>query len=244
MRHFFLALLLSLPGLALAAEPKATISGPTTATVGQAVLLDLGGSASDPEYPLQVEVAGDGEFKPTLRLWYDATAKPGLAVLTAPRTGSYTVVVVAIGKPEGSDKTLTRIAAWPLTIEPIAPAPKPDPDPPGPIPPDPIPPGPTPVTGKLWGVLIVPDSPSPEQSALRTDPDIRKAFAAAKDTWLSFNLASESEVSGINWKTALANAGGPPAVLWMTDGGKILKSTPKATEASILADLKALRGGN
>lgn len=243
MRRLLLTLLLSLPSLAWSAEPKASIVGPTSATVGTPVLLDLGGSASDPEYPLQVEVAGDGEFRPTLRLWYDATAKPGLAVLTAPRTGSYTVVVVAIGKPEGSDKTLTRIAAWPITIEPIAPAPKPDPEPPGPIPPDPVPPGPSPVTGKLWGTLVLPAFPSVAEASLRTDPDIRAAFTAKNATFRNY-LAIEQEMDKPGWKAALAAAGGPPAVLWQNESGKVVKSTTGATEAKILADLKALRGGN
>jgi hypothetical protein len=241
MRRLLLALLLSLPALALGAEPKASIVGPTTATVGQPVLLDLGGSASDPEYPLQVEVAGEGDFKPTLRLWYDASQKPGLAVLTAPRAGSYTVVVVAIGKPEGSDKTLTRIAAWPLTVEPIAPAPKPPG--PDPVPPDPVPPAPGPITGSLWGVLVLPDLPSVPEAALRTSLAIRSAFAAKNTTFRSY-LASESEIQSAGWKAALTAAGGAPAVLWLTDGGKIVKTTAGATEAKILADLKALRGGN
>lgn len=243
MRRFVLSLLLLLPGLAFSAEPLAVISGPTSATVGAPVLLDLGGSASDPEYPLQVEVAGTGEFQPTLRLWYDASAKPGLAVLVAPRPGKYTVVVVAIGATK-EGKPATKIAAWPITIEPIAPAPKPDPDPPGPTPPDPVPPGPTPVAGKLWGTLIVPDLPSVAESALRTDPEIRAAFAAAKDTFLRSYLASEQEIQGAGWKTALAAAGGAPAVLWVTEDGKVVRTTKAATEESILADLKALRGGN
>lgn len=243
MRRLLLAVLLSLPGLALAAEPKAVVTGPTTATVGQAVLLDLGGSASDPEYPLQVEVAGDGEFKPTLRVWFDASQKPGLAVLTAPRAGSYTVVVVAIGKPDGSDKTLTRIAAWPITIEPIAPAPRPDPEPPGPIPPDPVPPGPTPVTGKLWGTLVLPAFPTVAEASLRTDPDIRAAFTAKNATFRNY-LAIEQEMDKPGWKAALTAAGGPPVVLWQNESGKVVKSTAGATEAKILADLTALRGGN
>lgn len=243
MRCFLLAVLLGMPSLAFAAEPKVVISGPTTAVVGTPVLLDLGGSQSDPEYPLQVEVAGDGEFKPALRLWYDASAKPGLAVLTAPRIGNYTVVVVAIGKPEGADKTATKIAAWPISIEPIAPAPKPDPDPPGPTPPDPVPPGPSPVTGKLWGVLVLPDLPSYAEASLRTDPDIRGAFTAKNATFRSY-LAGEQEIQSSTWKTALAAAGGPPAVLWIAEGGKVVASTKAATEEKILADLKTLRGGN
>lgn len=238
----FLAVLLLLASPAFAAEPKAVVIGPTTATVGAPVLLDLSGSVSDPEYPLQVEVAGDGDFKPTLRVWFDASAKPGLAVLTAPRPGSYTVVVVAIGKPDGTDKTLTRIAAWPISIEPIAPAPKP-PDPPGPTPPDPVPPGPGPVTGKLWGVLVLPDLPSVAEAALRTDPDIRSAFAARNATFRIY-LASEQELAKGGWQAALSAAGGPPAVLWQTETGKIIANTKAATEEKILADLKTLRGGN
>lgn len=245
MRRLLAVLILAISPTLFAAEPKAVISGPTTATVGTPVLLDLGGSQSDPEYPLQVEVAGDGEFKPALRLWYDASAKPGLAVLTAPRTGNYTVVVVAIGKPEGADKTATKIAAWPISIEPIAPAPKPpDPGPePGPTPPDPVPPGPSPVAGKLWGVLVLPDLPTYAEASLRTDPEIRGAFTAKNTTFRSY-LAGEQEIQSSTWKSALAAAGGPPAVLWIAEGGKVVASTKAATEEKILADLKTLRGGN
>lgn len=241
MRRLLLALLLSLPSLAFAAAPVASITGPTTATVGQPVMLDLAGSTSDADFPLQVEVAGDSEFKPTLRVWYDRDGKPGLAVLTAPRVGNYTVVVVAIGKPEGAQTSVMRIAAWPIEITPIAPAPKPPEPGPGPDPQPPTP-EPSPVAGKLWGVLVVPDLPSPAEAALRTDPDIRTAFAAKPDTFLRSYLASEQEVQGAGWKAALTSAGGAPAVLWIGEGGKLVKTTAQATEASILADLKSLRG--
>lgn len=243
MRRLLFALLL-IASPALGAEPKAVISGPTSAVVGTEVNLSLGGSAADPEFPLQVVIAGDAEFKPSLRVWLDdVTIKPGLAVLTAPRPGSYTVVVVAIGKPEGSDKTLTRIAAWPIEITAIPPAPRPDPDPPGPNPPDPKPPTPGPVTGKLWGVLVLPDLPSVAEAALRTDPDIRAAFAA-KDTIFRSYLASEQEIQAPGWKAALAAAGGPPAVLWQVESGRIVAHTKAADEAGILAGLKIVRGGN
>lgn len=239
MRRLLLALLL-ICSPAFAAEPKAVISGPTTATVGQSVLLDVGGSSTDADFPLQVEVAGEGEFRPTLRLWYDAAGKPGLAVLTAPRPGNYTVVVVAIGKPEGAQLNVTRIAAWPIAVDPIAPPPKPDPEP-GPKPPDPEP-GPSPVAGKLWGVLILPDLPSPSEAALRTDAEVRKAFAEVNTTFRSY-LASEQEVQGAGYKASITSAGGAPAVVWIAEGGKVVKTTAKASKDAILADLKALRGG-
>jgi hypothetical protein len=242
MRALLTALLLSLTSFVFAADPLAHITGPTTATVGVPVLLDVSGSATDADYPLQVEIAGADDLKPALRLWYDSAGKPGLAVLTAPRPGTFTVVVVAIGTPDKASKPITRIAAWPIEVTPIPPAPEPTPPTPGPGPSPPAP-TPTPVAGKLWGVLVVPDSPTVVQAALRTDPDIRAAFTA-KNAYLRSYLASESEVSGPNWKTALASAGGPPAVLWIGEDGKLVKTTPAATEATILADLKALRGGN
>lgn len=246
------ALLLAATALAPADEPKAIITGPTTALVGAPVLLDLGGSASDPEFPLQVEVAGDGQFKPTLRVWLDSVStKPGLAVMVAPRPGQYTVVVVAIGKPANADKSVTKIAAWPVEITPIPPAPEPTPTPgpgpgptpgPGPNPPPPPPPAPV-VAGKLWGVLVVPDLPTQAEAALRTSPAIRAAFASKNAFYRSY-LASESEIATPAWKAAIAAAGTLPAVVWITEDKRIAKVTPGATEASILADLKALKGGN
>jgi hypothetical protein len=254
--RFPAALLLPLPLLltlaaarpAAADEPKATITGPTTAVVGAPVLLDLGGSASDPEFPLQVEVAGDSEFKPQLRVWLDSVStKPGLAVLVAPRPGQYTVVVVAIGKPANADKAVTRIAAWPVEITPIPPAPEPPPAPgPGPTPgPTPPPPAPVPpvVAGKLWAVLVVPDLPSQAEAALRTSPTIR-ATMVVKGAFFRSYLASESEIATPAWKAAIAAAGTLPAVVWITEDKHVVKVTPAATEPAILADLKALKGGN
>jgi hypothetical protein len=243
VRRLLLALLLTL-GLTptFAADPLAHISGPTTAVVGTPVLLDVSGSATDPDYPLQVEIAGSDDLKPTLRLWYDSTAKPGLAVLTAPRPGTYTVVVVAIGKPDKADKPVTRIAAWPVEVTPIPPAPKPpEPEPgPGPNPPSPTP---TPVAGKLWGSLILPDLPTPAQAALRTSADLRSAFSA-KNTFFRAYLAGESEVATPGWQAAITAAGGAPVVLWMNETGKVVRTTPAPTVEKIKADLQSLRGGN
>lgn len=235
--------LLAPAGIARAVEPRAVISGPTTGTVGAPILLDLGGSASDPAFPLQVEVATADEFKPALRVWFDAAQQPGLAVFTAPRSGSYTVVVVAIGTPAGADKPATRVAAWPLAIAPFKPDPLP-PAPPGPTPPtpDPLPPAP-PVAGKVWGVLIVPASPSFAQAALRTSAAIRAAFAATKDTYLSSYLDGEAEVASAKWRQAIVAAGPLPVVLWIDEAGKVIRATAPATEPAILGDLKAIRGG-
>jgi len=244
MRRLLLALILGLPSLAFAAEPKASIKGPTTAIVGQEVVFDLSGSASDANFPLTVKAAGGGEFKPSLEHGFTADGKPWKAIFVAPRPGNYTVVVIAIGQVDGSDKPVDDVAIWPISIESIAPAPKPDPEPdPGPNPPAPVPPGPSPVTGKLWGTLILPALPTAAEASLRTDPDIRKAFANTSTIYRSY-LASESELEKPGYKQALDAAGGPPAVIWVTESGKVVGTTKAATEEKILADLKMLRGSN
>jgi hypothetical protein len=229
-----------------AGEPRAVISGPTSGAVGAAILLDLQGSASDPEFPLQVQIAPADAARPALRLWFDAQQQPGLAVLTAPRAGQYTVVVIAGGKPAGSDKLAYATAVWPVQVSATPTPPVPIPDPPvPPLPPIPIPPAPLPTpTGKLWGVLIVPAAPTAGQAALRTSPAIRTGFAGFKDTFFASYLGTEAEVSGPKWQANLAAAGALPVVLWIDAAGAVVKSTPAATEAAILADLRALRGGN
>jgi len=238
-RTFVLAVLLLLAPPTWAAKPKAEITGPTTALAGERVLLDVSGSASDAETPLQVKVVGAGDT-PSIRLWYDEGRKPGLAVFTAPRPGSYVVVVVAMGKEDGAAIPTFDFSPWPLEITLPGPAPKPDPNPPPPPPPPN--PDPPPIAGNLWGVLVLPELPSAKESALRTSPTLRAAFTASNAHYRSY-LASESEVQGAAWKAALAAAGGPPVVLWMGDAGKLLKTTKVADEAGVLADLKALRGG-
>jgi hypothetical protein len=238
LRALLALLLLAAP--ALAAEPRAGITGPTTGFVNQQILLDLSSSVYDRETPLQVKAAGLDV--PSIRVYFDEAGKAALAVVTPPRPGLYHVIVFAIGKKDGAAVPSFDFTAWPIEVSLPGPAPKPpDPPGPGPEPPPPVPPGPTPVAGNLWGVLVLPDLPSASEAALRTSPALRAAFASAPANYRSY-LASEPELQVAGWKAALAAAGPPPVVLWIGDGGKIHRVTKAATEATVMADLKSLRG--
>lgn len=123
----------------------------------------------------------------------------------------------------------------------VPPAPTPTPTP-TPVPPPTPPPAPAGYSGPLWGVLVVPDNPTPEQSALRTSAAVRAACAAAKADWTT-HLAGDAEVSIPAYAGLLAKAGTLPAVVWLGEGGKVLAASPAAAEADVLAQLKQIRGG-
>jgi hypothetical protein len=88
----------------------------------------------------------------------------------------------------------------------------------------------------------VPDRPTVAQAALRTDPAVRAAFAAADARYRSY-LAGEAELQTPAWRAALAAAGGPPAVLWLDQAGRLVHATAAPTADKILADLRTLKGG-
>lgn len=137
-----------------------------------------------------------------------------------------------------------------------APAPIPDPAPapapaPTPIPtpaPAPVPtPTPTPTpsgyTGKLWGVLVLPDNPTAAQTALRTSPAIKAALTdGGAERWVS-HLESAAEVATPAYQALIKAAGGPPCVLWIGEGGKTFPGVKATDEAAVLAGLKKVRTG-
>jgi hypothetical protein len=115
LRRMLLAGLL-LAGLLLvsplhAAEPVAKIAGPSRGAVGERLLYDLSGSVSDDE-PLSVQFVGPAQ----LTVWYDASGKPGLAVVVPAEPGSYFLAVVAGGVPEGKTKPAHRFAFWQVVV--------------------------------------------------------------------------------------------------------------------------------
>ena len=122
-----------------------------------------------------------------------------------------------------------------------APAPSPAPEPAPPAPPAPTP-QPTPETfsGKLWGVLVLPDNPTHAQAALRINPFAAGLESAYDVTWGS-HLASDPIVKANNYQPAVDAAGGPPCVLWLTTD-RIVRVTKQATADAITADAKAIRG--
>jgi len=189
---------------------------------------------------------------PSLTFLYDEARNPLFLTFTPQLPGRYIVVVAANGHDAAGDlvQAVGSVVVYagaepvpPTPPGPTPPSPLPPPTPPGPTPPPPppTPPGPAPVTGPLWGVLVLPEAMTPEQAALRTSPTLRAAFAAANATGRSY-VETEAEVSGPTWKAAIAAAGGTPCVLWIGENGKLVKGSKLTNEAGIIADLKTLRG--
>lgn len=100
-------------------------------------------------------------------------------------------------------------------------------------------PAPAPYAGPLYGVLVVPDPPTADQSALRASDAVRQAAAASTVSWRTF-LAGAPEVGP--YAKVIADNGGPPVVLWLDDSGKLLKATRAPIEPTVIADMKGLRG--
>lgn len=119
---------------------------------------------------------------------------------------------------------------------------------PGPTPrPSPSPaPAPIPVVtsyaGPLWAVAVLPDPPTTALAALQSSTSIRTALDADGLAYWHTYLAGQNAVSTPAWKARIAKVGPPPVVLWMDAQGGLLKTTPSPTEASVLSDLKAVRG--
>jgi hypothetical protein len=226
LKEFAILFLLAAP--ALAVEPHVEIKGPSTATAGVACYLDISGTIT--EKPLKVRSQGPGVL--TIRIWYDDQRQPGLVEMTAPSAGDYWIFVVATAKINGENEQ--DFAPWKVTVGGTGPRPPP--------PTPPIPPGPTPVAGKLWGLLVLPTYHTAPEAALRTSRVIRQAFADNKVYFASY-LLTESEIQTPERLAAIRSVDGPPCVLWIGENGKIIKVTTITSEASVVADVRAIRGG-
>ncbi len=229
-----LALLLA-PGLAWSAEPVVKLKGPSTAATGTPFYLDVAGTVSDK--PLKVRAAGPDAAK--IRVWYDESRNPGLVEMVVQKPGSYLIVVLATGKAEGETDSAVDFAPWAVTVSGTAPKPPP----PGPDPPKPPdPPAPAPVSGKLYGMLVLPAAHTGQQAAIRTDPAVRAGFAS-NNAFFSSYLESESEVVNTPyWRESIAAAGGAPCILWFDSAGKLVGSSKDVSAAGIVGQLRALRG--
>lgn len=141
MRRLLAVLILSLPGLALAVEPKPVVMGPRTARVGELFFLDVSESVTDAETPLAVSFS-DQPNKPIAKLLMD-DGKPSIVRVLASEPGTYYAVVAATGKILPDGPPVTKFAVWPIvvTADPSPPpTPNPNPDPaPNPNPPRPDP---------------------------------------------------------------------------------------------------------
>jgi hypothetical protein len=222
---------------AFAIEPKAALTGPAAAKVKSEFLLKFAGSIGDKVYLVQAFGPVDSQID----LLYDAKNHPSYGVCSASRPGSYLFVTVAYGAPVApSVDPSWSFAWWTVTVTETDPTPPVPPIPPGPTPP-PVPPPTPPVIGKLWAVLILPDAITRDQSHLRESPTLKAKMDAAKATFRSY-LIGDAEVKDPAWQDAIKTAGGPPAVLWITEDTKIVRVTRQADEPAILIDLALTRG--
>ena len=133
----------------------------------------------------------------------------------------------------GSPKPLTLV----LDSQDPAPGPAPNP-PPTPTPtPDPV----IGYKGDLWGVLVLPDDYGPGLGALRTSSSIRAVFDADKQAYWQSGIVSEYSASP-GYADLLKKVNGPPAVVWIGTGGKVLSVTSAKDEAGVIAEFKRIRG--
>lgn len=132
------------------------------------------------------------------------------------------------------------------------PGPQPDPTPtpppqPTPVPPQPNPtptptpnPTPTPQTGTLWVTLVLPDSPTVDQAALRTSPTLRTDLMLMNARLRSYQIGEEDMK-----RLGLADAArqvGAPCLLVQNESGKLVARVFNPSEATITATVKQLRG--
>jgi len=130
------AILLLLPSLVLAAEPKAVVSGPKQVPAGSIVFLDASLSQSDK--PLKWRTLGN----PAPLIPLDKDDRKGVyAIVPTLPPGTHRFAVVAIGTPDKATEPDADIAIVEVVVGDPQPVPQPQPTPtPGPTPP----PAPTP----------------------------------------------------------------------------------------------------
>lgn len=145
MNRLTLALALLCPSLALAAEPKAVVSGPKHVPAGSIVFLDASLSQSDK--PLKWRTLGN----PAPLIPLDKDDRKGVyAIVPTLPVGTHRFAVVAIGTPDKATEPDADIAIVEVIVGDPQPAPPPQPAP-GPTPPPAPTPNPTPTDpfGKL-----------------------------------------------------------------------------------------------
>ncbi len=246
IRTFLVTLALS--SAAFAAEPKAVISGPATIEIGQRVWLEFVGTVSDA--PMVVFCEGPESLRPTLAYGAKGDKEPPLFGFANPsQTGRYRFIAVAVGIADKAIVPSVSAATWDVFVTPVAPAPRPpDPTPgPSPVPPVP-PPGPTPAPiligydGPLWGVLVLPANPTPQQAMLQADQVLRQEFGKRSANFHSYSEQSP-ELQTAGWPAMMKTVGGPPVVVWIkSDGTSIWPATKTVNRDAIVTDLKTIRG--
>ncbi len=168
MTRLACVLVLLLPSLAHAAEPKAVVTGPPRVATGNVIFLDASQSVSDRPL-IWKPIVKAGQPAPTL-ITFDKDGRKGVfALIPNAPDGEHTFALIAVGVPAGKTDPDFAIEVVQVTVGTLSPV-RPDPTPaPGPTP-NPTPP-PTP-------------GPVPTDKTERLGYDYAKALTGAADSAL------------------------------------------------------------
>lgn len=187
LRSFVFVCVLS--GSTMAAEPKAFMTGPATAAVGDDFFLRFKGTISDS--PVVFKQAA-GPVPAAIMLLTAPGGQVACAVVNGSQVGSYTFALMARGKPEPTSEEVQDFAIWTVKVG------KTDPNPP----PEPPEPTPIPSSGVALGAAYVPmfaqanaaswNAYADAVDAGKSLPDAKVAFKAAGDSvthpWVDKNV--------------------------------------------------------
>lgn len=177
--------------LSYAAAPKARVSGPAQVVVGETFYLDISESVYDPETPLVVSFAVPAEpvEVPKATILMDGD-KASAARVLASQPGTFSVVVSATGKPDGSEKPVTEFAVLSVVVSPATPPPPPTPEP-----------SPNPTPGPTPNPTPTP-TPTPEPASPGVTLGRQFAPALADALAKGFEAAATQRAAGLTIKQA------------------------------------------
>jgi hypothetical protein len=257
-------LLMLAPPWLLAAEPIAKVTGPKTAVVGVKSYFDVSGCVFDPEFPLFVAFADDGDpaRKPTIEVLYSGgpDRKPTDLKVTPVAVGRFYLVVSATGQPHApapaqptpptpptpppaaDPTTVTRTSVWPLLVTKV-PVPEPDNpvDPDTPVDPDkPVDPDVTPTTvGAKLGKAFGPQLAGALADGFETAATMIAAGTSVKDADEALKVKFQASRNA-----AFAANVGPTFAAIVPEGAEPTDAATRAAFVKIHRDFaKGLRGG-
>ncbi len=243
----------------LAVEPRAVLTGPTSAAVDTDVWVRFAGSVADE--PLEFEVAG-GPDGALVEIGYSSQGLPLFACVRAIRPGQYLLVLVATGTPPppgvapvpvGPVKPHRSYAFLWVNVGTLPP-PVPPPSPPTP----PVPPGPSPVTGKLFAIAVYPADVQPTAeafafAAVKDDPTLVATLQAMDVVWHAWP-STDARLDSLKVRPYVQGLGSPQILLYDAqgnvygpDGVVATRQQGKAFKAPLTVDetvalFKKLRG--
>jgi len=230
----------------LADTPVADIIAPTTVAPNTDFIVDARRSISD--RPLRWKYSGGRDVPAAWRFDQGGRGSVLLVVPSGPAGTIHNFKLTAQGTPTGSNELEADAATWSVVVSGAAPVPPaPNPVPPGPTP-DPVPPAPTPiVTGKLWAIYCA-DASAPvlelrRQTDMKQVPAIDSA-APSLDLNYRWTQSNTTDVQMASWiaEAKKSDGIGLPCVFIVTQAGKEVAHLKDPDEATILTEVKRLRG--